>query len=173
MKKYIFLLLLFVCIKSEIYGQRPKQFELRIVPEVSFPLGNFSQVANTGIGGSLKGSYSFKSPGHFLLSIGYQNFGIKTLVPGVSSRYTIIPLMLGYRHDIKRVFLESQVGAGLYRLKATNGASSATDSNVNFTYSQSIGYDFGNYELLMRYQSGSLKGSDRLNVLGIGMNYAF
>lgn len=173
MKKNILSTIFIIGIVLTVQAQRPQQFEVRVVPEVSLPLGNFSKVANTGIGGSIKGSYSFKSPGHLLVSLGYQHFGVKTLVPGVTSRYTIIPLMIGYRRDVKKVFLESQVGAGIYSLKATSGTASVTDSNVNFTYSQSIGYDFGNYELLIRYQAGDLKRSDRLSVLGIGMNFAF
>jgi len=157
---------------SLIVTAQESRLHLQVSPELAFPTGDFSKVVKTGLGANVKGMYLLKTKDYVTLTAGYQYFNVKTLVGGVTSNYSIMPFLFGYRKTYKKLFFESQVGMGFYTLKAKSTVGSVTDRNNKFTWAQSFGHDFGSLELQLRYQQGSFK-DDQVGMLALGLNYHF
>lgn len=124
-----------------------------IGPELDLPIGSFSTAYSVGFGGTVKGLYGIGSAGQVTLTTGYLHFKGKS---GTSNGYsfadqtfTIIPYLLGYRHNFKPWYVEPQVGLASYTTKTSGFKFNET----RLTYGLGGGYIMKNLDLGLRFQT--------------------
>jgi len=120
---------------------------------LGFPVGAFSEVAKTGIGGSLVGEYMINNNISFLLSVSYQNF------PGDFNKFAVggkvydvsvnaIPILLGAKYYFNRnYFCLLETGVNLLRVSADvsdifNKEKLSTEFEAKFGIGLGVGYRY-------------------------------
>ena len=147
--------------------------KLGIGVEVGLPMGDFGDAFGVGIGGSVKYMHGIGSAGQLTLTSGYQRFGMKDLPSGVEASTSIIPILAGYRHNFSGLFIEPQVGYGIYGGKFSGGGQSISTSEGAFTYAIGVGYAMAQgLDLGVRYQSGTQDGGS-ISLIGFRVGYNF
>src|ERR1043165_7804117 len=139
MKKTIPLfMLLFVF--SFIGNAQKGNNQISIGPEVDLPLGSFNDAYKVGFGGTIKGLLGVGNAGQVTLLTGYSYFKGKSSGVGgynySSYSFSIIQILLGYRHNFSGFYVEPEAGMGIYRTKV----SSVSASETRFTYGGGVGY---------------------------------
>ena len=143
--------------------------------DLGLPMGDFGDAAKLGIGGYAKYLHGVGSAGQVSLTTGYQSYKVKDelLDQDESASFSIIPILLGYRHNFSGLFLEPQLGYGIYGYKVKMGGVSASDSEGAFTWAIGAGYAMEQgLELGARYQSASKDGSTT-SFIGLRVGYNF
>jgi hypothetical protein len=150
--KKINLLFLFLCVSLIGFAQQGKN-QLSFGPEINIPAGNFADAYKMGFGGTIKGLYGIGSSGQLTLMLGYSSFKGKS---GSSGGYSysdqtlnIIPYLLGYRQNLKSIYIEPEVGFATYATKI----SSFKETETRLTYALALGYALQHFDLGLRYQS--------------------
>jgi len=127
--------------------------QISIGPELDLPIGNFSTAYSVGFGGTVKGLYGIGTAGQITLTTGYLHFkgksGTNNGYSFADQTFTIIPYMLGYRHNFKPWYVEPQVGLASYTTKA----GSFKFNETRLTYGIGGGYVMRNLDLGLRFQS--------------------
>ena len=150
--------------------------QIGIGADVGIPTGDFGDGFGVGIGGYLKGLLGVGSAGQMTFTTGYMTFGMKDEFEDalgadkVSS--SIIPLLLGYRHNFSGFYAEPQIGYGIYGAKVEIQGSKASDSEGAFTWAVGFGFAKNGFDAGVRYQSGSKDGSST-SLVGIHVGYNF
>ena len=172
MKKVVFA----IAIAAASFGAANAQTgnnKLGIGVEVGLPMGDFGDAFGVGIGGSAKYLHGIGTAGQLTLTSGYQRFGAKDLPSGVSASASIIPILAGYRHNFSGLFLEPQVGYGIYGSKVSGGGYDFSDSEGAFTWAIGAGYAMAQgLDLGVRYQSAS-KDGESTSFIGFRVGYNF
>jgi len=148
-----FLTLVFLIIFPFVtMAQKGSNF-LQVGGQAAVPVGNFSDVAKSGFGGSVKGIYGLSAkPQSVTLEAGYNRFALKDL-PGVpSGYYSILPVYAGYRANLSGFILELQAGVSFNRGALSAPGLPDRDTQTVFGWAHSVGYAFKNIELSIRYQ---------------------
>jgi hypothetical protein len=148
--------------------------QIGIGPEVAIPLGDFGDGFNTGFGGSVKGMFGIGAAGQVTLTSGYTIFKAKNLPSGVDVKASIIPILLGYRHNFNGFYVEPQAGYGILGSKVSGAGSpyDGSDSDGGFTWAAGIGYAMQQgIDIGARYQSTEKDGSTAL--IGFTVRYNF
>lgn len=147
--------------------------QLSIGAEVNLPMGDFGDAFNTGFGGSLKYLHGVGSAGQVTLTTGYSTFKMKGSTDDESVKASIIPILVGYRHNFSGVYVEPQLGYGIYGYKEKFGGESSSDSQGAFTWAIGAGYAMEQgLDLGVRYQSASKDGSTT-SLIGFRVAYNF
>ena len=141
--------------------------KLVLAVDIGFPTGDFADVANIGAGPLAKFLFGITPAGDITATTGVAFYPLKKKVdPGFSGyddlkgTWSVIPILVGYRHNLSNgIFLEPQLGMGIYALKAKYQGGSESDSETAFTWAAGIGYAKKNIEIGGRYQSGEKDGS--------------
>ena len=141
--------------------------KLVLAIDIGFPTGDFANVANIGAGPQAKFLFGIIPAGDITATTGVAFYPLKKKVdPGFSGyddlkgTWSVIPILVGYRHNLSNgIFLEPQLGMGIYALKAKYQGGSESDSETAFTWAAGIGYAKKNIEIGGRYQSGEKDGS--------------
>lgn len=134
--------------------------------EGAFPLGDWSEGYNIGIGASAKGLYGVNENAQVGLHLGWTRFGMKDdFDDGFSGSLSIIPLFGVYRHYFGGLYIEPQAGLSIAKMKATVsdgdiGSFSASTSNTSFGYAAGVGYLFNSFDVSARYQGFSESGEN-------------
>ena len=121
MKKF-FLPLLLILISFSLFPQ--SRFNAGASFNLGFPTGSFSDIAKTGIGGSILGEYTFNQKISTTLSVSYQNFpgnseGIAVQGKVIDFSVNSIPVMAGIRYYFSNEFFGMlEAGADFLRLSA-------------------------------------------------------
>lgn len=151
---------------------------IQVGARVAVPTEKLSKVANTGVGGTVKGYYGIGSkstPHQVTLEAGYNRFGLKDLPSGVSGYYSAIPLYTGYRYLFGKVILDTQVGFSINRAGGKNVAGEKfSDGETAFGWAIGAGYLIKQIELGVKYQSSH--GDDAiysLKFVGLRVGYNF
>ena len=142
---------------------------------LGLPMGDFGDAAKLGIGGYAKYLHGVGSAGQVTLTSGYQSYKVKDelLDQDESASFRIIPILVGYRHNFSGVFVEPQLGYGIYGYKFETGGVSGSDSEGAFTWAIGVGYAMQQgLELGARYQSASKDGSTT-SLIGLRLGYNF
>ena len=117
-----FLPLLLILISFSSFPQ--SRFNAGVSLNLGIPVGSFNEVANTGIGGSIIGEYTFNQKISTTLSVSYQNY------PGDFGLYAIqgkvidvslnsIPVLAGLRYYLAEEFFGTlEVGVHFFRVDA-------------------------------------------------------
>lgn len=143
--------------------------------DIGFPTGDFAEVANIGAGPFAKLLFGITPSGEISATTGVAFYSLKKDELGfggyddLKGTWTVIPILVGYRHNfINGIFLEPQLGMGVYALKAKYQGNTESDSESAFTWAAGIGYAKKNIEIGGRYQSGEKDGSLSQFVIHLG-----
>ena len=83
------------------------QVALGIDPDVAFPLGNFSDVANAGFGINGNFQYRINPRWDLLLNLGYLHWGGKSNIVGFDYSYSAVPFQGGAKYYFRTASLDS------------------------------------------------------------------
>lgn len=162
-------------LNASVAVAQQKKWSVQAGLEFGLPTGIFSTVYQPGAGIVAKGLLSVKSGDQFTFQASYMDFNIKKDVidSRYSSDYTIVPVLFGYRRYIRKFYSETQIGTGIYTIKVSGGGQSLSQSDVNFTWAQTFGFNFSHWDLYAKYQQGNLKdaGVEKLTMIGLGVVY--
>lgn len=139
--------------------------QIGVAFEAGIPTGDFGDVVKTGFGGSAKGLLGVGTAGQVTLTVGYTSFGVKD---ASDAHFTIVPILLGYRHNFSGLYVEPQLGYGSYAVK--EGGVSV--SSGEFTWAIGLGYAMSGFDIGARYQSASKDGSTT-SLVGLHVGYNF
>ena len=172
MKKVLLVLVSAVGLTAASYAQKGTT-QIGVAAEVGMPMSDFGDAAKTGFGASVKGLFGIGTAGQVTFTTGYTTYAGKDVPDGMSLHFNVIPLLAGYRHNFNGLFVEPQVGYGIYGAKVKmDGQGSASDSNGGFTWAVGAGYAKNGFEGGVRYQSASVQGST-FGLIGIHVGYNF
>ena len=151
MKKFLLTLSLLLFLSINLFSQ--SKFNAGASFNLGFPVGSFSDIAKTGIGGSLIGEYAVNSQVSITLSLSYQNFpgdfnkfavGGKTYDVSVNS----IPLLVGARYYFnENLFGIIESGLHFFRVSADvsdiyNKEKLSTDFETKFGVDAGAGFRY-------------------------------
>jgi len=143
--------------------------------DFGLPTGDFAEVANIGVGPMAKFLFGITPAGDITATTGVAFYSLRKDNPrynyydDLKGTWSVIPILVGYRHNLNNgIFLEPQLGMGVYALKAKYQGSSESDSETAFTWAAGIGYAKKNIEIGGRYQSGEKDGSLSQFLIHIG-----
>ncbi|WP_158964061.1 outer membrane beta-barrel protein [Myroides fluvii] len=171
--KYIYTLMIAVLLFNTVQAQEGFR-KLGIGAELALPMGTFGDVYATGFGASAKVFYGLNADADLTATLGYIHFGVKSDT-FVSGHVGMIPLQFGYRHTFGGFYAEPQVGVAFLQSKVNvkgvaglfDGAS-GTNSATKFSVGLGGGYEFGDWDLGLRYQL-----VDQTNFLALRVGYNF
>jgi len=138
--------------------------------DLGIPTGDFGDGFKTGFGGQIRGLLGVGTAGQVSLTTGYSSFKEKEET-GMDEKFSILPVLVGYRHNFSGFYVEPQVGYGSYGAKATVLGTESKSSEGAFTWAAGIGYAKNGIDLGARYQSGQKDGS--ISLIGIHLGYNF
>ena len=173
MRKTYMVLLATILISASSFCQMGKSF-IGVGADLSLPTGDFGNYMKTGTGGYVKGIFGVGTTGQVTLTTGYSSFKGAGDDEDFKSTESAIPLLIGYRHNFNRFFVEPQLGYGIYTYKENsfeNGYYTETDGA--FTWAAGVGYVFNNkIEVSGRYQGGGKEGWN-VQMFGLRLGYNF
>jgi hypothetical protein len=148
--------------------------QIGIAFEAGLPTSTFGDGFKTGFGGSVKGMFGIGTAGQVTLTSGYTSFKAKgDMGSGVDVTASIIPILVGYRHNLSGFYVEPQVGMGIYGSKISGtGSFDGSSSTSAFTWAAGIGYVVSGFDLGVRYQSAS-KDGETTSLVGLHVGYNF
>jgi len=170
----VFLVLASVFTLSAANAQTGKN-QLGIGFEIGLPMGDFGDAFKTGFGGTAKYLHGVGSAGQISLTSGYETFSAKDVPSGSSASASIIPILVGYRHNFSGAYVEPQLGYGIYGSKwdLPSPIGKGSDSEGAFTWAIGAGYAMTQgLDLGVRYQSASKDGSTT-SFIGFRIGYNF
>ncbi|MET0466210.1 MAG: hypothetical protein ABW007_23830 [Chitinophagaceae bacterium] len=147
--------------------------------DVGIPLGEFGDICTVGFGGYAKGLLGVGNAGQISLTSGYTVFNLKSdlrqMIGVDKSSVRIIPVLLGYRHNMKGVYVEPQLGLAIFSAKASVGNVSATNSESAFAWGFGGGYAWQNgIDLGVNFSGAAKDGSsDSWISFRLGYNISF
>src|SRR5688500_12227408 len=158
MKKII---LAFLCISAFATAKAQQgNNQIGIAAEAALPIGDFADSHKTGIGGSVKALFGIGQSGQVTFTTGYLSFKGEESTDDFKYTATIIPLLAGYRHNFTGgLYVEPQLGYGIYGSKVEVMDEDATDSEGAFTYAIGIGFAASGFDAGVRYQGASKDGN--------------
>jgi|SRR5687768_15137961 len=171
MKKII---LAFLCIGAfaTVKAQQGNN-QIGIAAEAALPIGDFADSHKTGIGGSLKGLFGVGQSGQVTFTTGYTSFKSEGSTNNFKSTFTVIPLLAGYRHNFTGgIYVEPQLGYGIYGSKIEIMDEDETDSEGAFTFAIGIGFAASGFDAGVRYQGASQDGNTT-SFVGVRVGYNF
>jgi hypothetical protein len=173
--KKVFLAICIAAISSSAYSQKGNN-QIGVGVDLGLPMGDFGDFSSFGVGGYVKGLYGIGTAGQITLTTGYQSYAAKKEIKDAlgADKYnlTIIPVLVGYRHNFSGFYVEPQVGYGSYGSKVKISGVSGNASSGAFTYALGLGYAKSGFDGGVRYQAGSKDGSTT-SLIGIHIGYNF
>lgn len=175
MKKVFLVLLGCVLFSAGAFAQRGNN-QIGVAADASVPTGDLSEFSNAGFGGTVKVLYGIGKAGQLTLTSGYVSFTgketFKDLLGADKITQTIVPVLVGYRHNFDGFYAEPQIGYGFYASKIKGGILDSKDSGGAFTWAAGIGYIFRSFEVGVRYQSAN-KNNEGVGMIGFQAGYNF
>lgn len=178
MKKLLFICLLTVAFSFTSHAQQRGDIQMSIGAEGAFPIGDWSNGYNIGIGASTKGLYSLSDAGQIGLHLGWIRFGMKTESDDdISGSMSIIPVLGLYRHYFGNLYVEPQVGFSISKTKVSFSGGDdfgigGSFSSTSLGYPAGVGYLLGNIEVSAQYQ-GFSQGGASSGFAGLRIAYSF
>jgi hypothetical protein len=158
MKKVLLLLTVLCGLSISSFAQSSKEGgKFSIGVEAGVPLGDYKDVTNFVIGGSLKYDHPIAEGTFVTLSAGYSKFLSNDDAKADGFKFYGIPVKAGLKHFFAEGFYgEAQVGAAFTKTSVEGFGST---SKTAFAYAPGIGYAFGGgVDLGVRYEGWSLSG---------------
>ncbi len=150
MKKLLFVLLVLFFFMGNVNAQEGKM-HIGAGVEIGLPIGDWSDFAGTGIGGSARFEYAFTKQIVGMLTAGYISFGGKE-IESFSFSYSAIPFLPGVKYYFKNgLYGMAELGLHFFSVDVevpaqtfngfTFGGSSGSSSSTEFTLSLGGGYE--------------------------------
>jgi hypothetical protein len=146
--------------------------------DAGIPVGNFNNVSNFNLGGSLQADIPVVKQLYVTINAGYDNFFGKT-IPGTSASYTniqLIPAKAGLKYFfVPNIYVQGEAGASFLVNKSDVGATNST----LFTYAPQVGVllpvgkNFIDAGVRFESNSSLVTNGDNLNFVGLRLAYAF
>jgi hypothetical protein len=173
MKKIYVALLVTILIAVTSFAQKGKNF-IGVGADLSLPASVFGEDFKRGIGVYVKAMLGVGEAGAVTVTTGYSAFKeIADYGDDVATTATIVPILLGYRHNFNGFFVEPQIGYALYPYKHESEDGFYTDTEGAFTWAAGIGYVFNNkIEVSARYQTANRAGYS-VGIFGLRLGYNF
>ena len=160
MKRSILLLAL-AMFTTQLFAQDnedEKVFKFGLGGTLSLPLGDLKQSATYGVGFEALGVYSLSTNLAAFAQVGINVFKGKAIY-GDAGSILNIPLLAGIRFKSDGFFAGAGIGYGRFNTSSGQPLS-------GLMYSPQIGYDLGNYQILLHYSSTVVTGGE-LSYLGL------
>jgi hypothetical protein len=148
MKRNLLSLALMIFVVNYCFAQKGNN-QISLGAEVNFLASNgYSSIYHPGFGGGVKGLYGIGDAGQLSLSATYSAFGGKSSSPYGDQTLTLLPILAGYRYNLKGgLYFEGQVGLAILTTKASGFSFSQT----NFAAAANIGYTIHGFDISARY----------------------
>lgn len=158
MKKAVFVLILLFFFVSSISAQNEGEMSIGAGLELAQPIGNWSDAAGIGIGGTARFEYVFTEQLVGILTAGYISFGGKK-VENVEFSYSAIPLLPGIKYffpldmygqnkfyglaELGLHFLSVDIKIPSFNLGGfgSSGGGTTSGSSTEFTFTLGAGYE--------------------------------
>lgn len=168
------LILGFIMIGSFAYAQEGFN-KITVGAELALPVGDLSNLSSIGFGATGKVFYGLTNESSITGTLGYIHFPMKSH-PGMSGHVGMIPLQFGYYHDFGGFYIEPQLGLSFMNTKLEMKGMddffgfdfSGTSSETKFGLGLGGGYNFGDWDVGVRYQI-----IQHANFLGARVAYSF
>ena len=144
----IFLSLAILCSITYCAHAQKGNNQISIGPEVDLPAGTFGDAYKAGFGGTVKGLFGVGTSGQITFTTGYIGFKGKGESLYADQKFSIIPLLAGYRQNFKALYVEPLIGLASYKTKVAD----FSETETRFTYGAGIGYS-GVVDLGLRFQT--------------------
>lgn len=105
--KRLFLITLFCALLINLRAQKGNNV-VSVNAETAIPIFQ----SNLGFGFSLKGLYGIGKSGQLTISGGVSKFNSKSTVGTAKIATRLTPILLGYKHNIRKFFIEPKIGLG-------------------------------------------------------------
>jgi len=139
--------------------------EVGIGAELNVLLGSYKDAYGAGFGGSVKGLYGVGKAGQLSLTLGYSGFKGKSGTLYNGQKFSLIPILVGYRHHFSSFYLEPQLGVTNDKTKIPG----FTFSETKFTAALNVGYLVHGFDLSIRYHTEG----DVLSLFAVRAGYNF
>ena len=147
--------------------------------ELGLPMGNFSDVANTGFGVSARYEASIKDKLNWTASAGYLSFGGKSYLGGTFGNVSAIPLVGGIKYYFNEasngLYATADLGLNFinYSVAYPNngsglGVTFASATTTRLGVSPGVGYRINNWDFTGRFNLVT-----DFNYLGLRVAYIF
>jgi hypothetical protein len=157
--KFLFITILF----STVAWSQKGNNQMGLAFDICNPVGAYENY-HPGIGAELKGLIGVgSSSGQLSLTTGIIQFN-SSGNQFAKSRFIIVPIMLGYRHRIGKVYIEPELGGSQVQYKSGNHKS----GQLKFTYAGGAGILIKKIDLGIRYQI-----ADGLGLVIFRLGYSF
>jgi Outer membrane protein beta-barrel domain len=173
MKKIYMAFLAAILFYASTFAQKGNN-RIGVGADLSLPTSDFGTYFKTGIGVYAKGMFGVGKSGQVTFTGGYSSFKEAGTWEDFTTTITIVPLLVGYRHHFHGVFVEPQIGYGVYGNKVNSVEEGFfTESGGAFTWAAGVGYTFTKQiEVSARYQTGGQKGIN-FGLFGLRLGYNF
>lgn len=164
---------LFVAVLCTLAGQAQKEANrLVIAADLDVPAGQFADAVRFGGGPLAKLLFGVSPEGDVTATTGISLYEVNHdgFPDGWKASYSIVPFLLGYRHHFSGLFLEPQIGVGIYGYRVRYQGPANTISESLFTWAVGLGYARDKIELALRYQSGEKQG-ESLGEVAVHVGY--
>jgi len=174
MKKTAFGFLVLLLTTSVALAQKGNN---QIIPALEFgiPTGDFTGY-KAGPGISAKALIGVGNHGQVSFLAGYTAFKHKDNTDAYKVKLSVIPFLIGYRYRLPVVYIEPQVGYGVYgtTIKTETGGTEtkSSSSEGGFTWTLGAGVQISALDLGLRYQSGH-PAVGTIGFFGIHAGYVF
>jgi hypothetical protein len=125
-------------------------------------------------GASVKYLHGVGNAGQTTFSLGWLHSSTSEEIGGVKYKTSasLIPLLVGYRHNFSQIYAEPQVGLSINKYKSTVGSESSSDTKLAFGYALGGGYiTDGGFDLGVRFFNTTQSGAKGMFVFRIGYNF--
>jgi hypothetical protein len=143
--------------------------------ELGIPTGSFNDF-KTGFGVSGKALIGVGQHAQIGFSTGYTWFKLKGSTDAYKVKNSVVPILVGYRYHLPVIYIEPQLGYGIYTstVKTQTGSTETKVSNTNggFTWTFGGGIQVGNVDIGVRYQAG-YPGGGTIGFFGFHLGYVF
>jgi len=125
-------------------------FSIDFEPLITKNTGDFSKIYNNGFGGLISLNKSINSNSIIYLQSGLINFNgipikIGSNISITPQKLSIIPINLGFKYNIEKVYIGIGAGVGLTKVK------NASTTNGDLMINPFIGYDFNKFKISFNY----------------------
>ena len=134
------------------YNEDEKVFKFGLGGTISLPMGDLKQSATYGVGFEAQGVYSLSTNLAAFAQVGINVFKGKSNY-GDAGNILNLPLLAGIRFKSEGFFAGAGVGYGKF-------SSPVGQPLSGLMYSPQIGYDLGNYQILLHYSSTAVTGGN-------------
>ncbi|PKL88867.1 MAG: hypothetical protein CVV23_07975 [Ignavibacteriae bacterium HGW-Ignavibacteriae-2] len=144
MKKAVLILSIIFAVSITAQAQ---QIKFSAGPEIALPMGDFGDIAGTGIGASLRGEYPINEKIVGIAEIGYLTWGEKETF-GITSSYSAIPIQVGAKYYFNNGFYGiAEAGMHLFTVNLKIdwdgfGTVEEDESTSDFGFGFGAGYEF-------------------------------